>query len=86
MCSNCASNVTITNNIITSNDEFGMSLSFSSPSILYNRVTGSGIYDIILMGNGTTPNISFNVYDTISGTTGVGMYNVKSDGTPAIEP
>jgi hypothetical protein len=26
--------------------------------------------------------LSFNVYYTISGTTAVGAYNVKSDGTP----
>jgi len=42
----------------------------------------NGMYDI----SSSTPNISFNVYDTIIGTTGVGQFNVKSDGSLAPAP
>lgn len=60
-------------------------------SFIHNNVVGNNAgdywdgYDIKVSYN-SKPNISFNVYDTINSTSGVGMYNVKSDGTPAPAP
>jgi hypothetical protein len=67
---------------------------YTSPTILYNRITDnniaklSGYADIYVADQffEMTPKISFNVYDTITGTKGVGMYNINSDGTPAPLP
>lgn len=63
-----------------SNDPAGAS---SSPSI-NNNIIDSDIG--ITVCDHCVPKINFNVYDTIIGTTGVGMYNVKLDGTPTPEP
>lgn len=54
------------------------------PIVKGNIITGStGEADINVIGIYITPNISFNIYDTFNGSGAVGMYNVKSDGTPA---
>ncbi|MDH4100020.1 MAG: pectinesterase family protein [Nitrospirota bacterium] len=60
----------------------------SSPVVTGSRITGNGGsygHDIGVWG-GATPNISSNIYDTITGSTGVGLYNVKSNGDPAPAP
>lgn len=80
----------ITNNIITGNISYGILNGGSSPTILHNWIVGNGtsccgFYADINVDSGS-PNISYNVYDTLMGSTGVGLYNVKSDGTPAVEP
>lgn len=79
----------ISGNTIAENTVYGIyNGGISSPTIIHNKITGNGgtTYQDISVDSTSTPNISFNVYDTIYGTSGVGMYNVKSDGTPAIEP
>lgn len=88
---NARSAPTISNNtILGGNTVFGTSYGgisnsdSSSPTITNNRVTGNTT-DIIVSAD-STPNISFNVYDTLSGTTGVGLYNVNSSGNPAPAP
>lgn len=55
----------------------------SGGAILHNKVTGNATDITVYV---PSPNISFNTYDTIVGTAGVGMYNVKSDGTAAPNP
>ncbi|TAK06072.1 MAG: hypothetical protein EPO39_09765 [Candidatus Manganitrophaceae bacterium] len=82
------STVTIIGNTITGNGNggwAGIQLWGASPMILHNRITGNTPYDVAV-DSSSTPNISFNIYDTISGTTGSGLYNVKSDGTAATNP
>ena len=53
-----------------------------TPKIVHNTIIGSGVYDMILAN--TSPNVSFNVYDTLnlSNSSPIGAYNVMSDGTP----
>jgi parallel beta-helix repeat protein len=75
---------TVIGNTITGQGGWGIWIQWSSPMIIHNRITDNGgmsIRDIYINPN-STPHISFNVYDTIDGDTGVGMYNLKSDGTP----
>jgi len=75
----------ITDNTITGHSLDGISMNYaSSPTIIHNKITGNG-FDIEVEIY-STPNISFNVYDTINSTTGVGQYNVKSNGDPAPAP
>lgn len=72
---------TIIGNVITGNTRYGIysTTSASLLKIMHNRITGNISADISVERG--TPNISFNVYDTISGTA-AGAYNVKSNGTP----
>ncbi len=83
-----SSAATVTGNTITGNTFSGVSVaSSSSATIINNRITGNGTADTDIFVNAdSTPNISFNVYDDISGTTGVGQYNVNSNGDPAPAP
>ena len=79
----------ITGNIITGSNYYGVfNVLSSTPVISNNRITGNGgtSYGDIYVDSTSTPNISFNVYDTINGTTGVGQFNVKSDGSLAPAP
>lgn len=75
---------TISENIITGNG-YGIYNAYSgSPKIIHNSITANGNDIFVETGS---PNISFNVYDSISNYGGgVGMYNVKSDGTSALIP
>ncbi len=79
----------ITNNTITNNTENGIQVSVvsgaSSPVITHNVITGHTIADISV-DSFSMPNISFNIYDSLSGTTGVGLYNVTSNGLNAPQP
>ncbi|OGP10140.1 MAG: hypothetical protein A3G39_05315 [Deltaproteobacteria bacterium RIFCSPLOWO2_12_FULL_43_16] len=80
----------IDGNTITGNNRWGISHSLSSSAkIIHNTITDNGgatYTDIYIDSGGATPNISFNVYDDITGTTGVGSYNVNSNGDPAPAP
>lgn len=75
---------TFSGNTITGNSYDGINMVNSSPSsspkILNNRITGNGASYVDIRVGSNTPHISFNVYDSISGS-GVGHYNLKSDGT-----
>lgn len=51
--------------------------------IIRNNVITEAYYEDISVTAGAAPHISFNIYNTIAGSGAVGMYNVKSDGTPA---
>lgn len=84
----------IRGNTIVGNDINGlgyngiMLFSTSMAKITHNIITNNGgptVKDIYVSPD-SKPNISFNVYDTITGTTGVGMYNVNSNGDPAPAP
>ncbi|HBR16853.1 MAG: hypothetical protein A3G39_10370 [Deltaproteobacteria bacterium RIFCSPLOWO2_12_FULL_43_16] len=79
---------TLAGNTIVGNSDRGIDIGggYSSYMIINNRITGNGGGDIWVVTESSVPNISFNVYDTISGDTGVGQYNVKSDGSPAPAP
>lgn len=80
ICNDCSS--VIAGNTITGSSFAGIYVLAGSPTIVTNKITGNGT-DIYVLG---TPNISFNVFDTISGTNGVGAYNVTSNGNPAPAP
>jgi len=94
--SNTNTFATISGNMITKNGFCGIynNLDYTAPTILYNKITDnniaqlSGYADIYVADQyyEMAPKISFNVYDTITGTKGVGMYNMHSDGTPAPAP
>lgn len=75
----------ITENTITGNNGSGIHLYVGSATIYRNTITGNGL-DISMEASSAT--VSFNVYDTFWGTSAlvVGMYNVKSDGSPVSIP
>ena len=83
---------TIIGNIITENNKVGIGSATlaSTPLIIHNMITDNGgnTYEDISETWGSTPNISFNIYDDILlGTPyGVGMYNVNSSGGEAPAP
>lgn len=92
-----AGSATIKDNIIRNSISNGIE-TFSSATIMGNTITGNGGCGIgagsIVMQNKITANgtdvcigpgtqVSFNIYDTFSGSGAVGNYNLKSDGTPA---
>ncbi len=86
---NYYSSPTITGNTVTGNSSYGIrNNNSSSPTVINNRITGNGgaTYTDISVDSSSAPNISFNVYDDITGTTGVGMYNVNSTGGAAPAP
>ena len=73
------SETVIEGNVIEGNGRWGISFEDgSSPKATNNQITGNATADVNV--NGSTPNVSFNVYDTVTGTPS-GAYNVKSDGT-----
>ena len=73
-------------NTITGNSRYGINIILgSSPTITYSRITGNGLGDIAISSD-STPHISFNTYDLLFGLTGVGQYNVNSNGGPASAP
>jgi len=80
----------IRGNTITNNGNCGIySGTSSSPKIIYNQITGNGgidYADICVWYPDGTPNISFNVYDDIGGLSGMGQFNVNSNGDPAPAP
>lgn len=80
--------VNIIGNTVTDNGEEGVfNLSSSPIMITHNRITGNGAAEAdIFVHPISAPNISFNIYDDIDGNTGVGSFNVQSDGTPAPAP
>lgn len=81
----------ISENTITDNISKGIDIYVASPTIYRNTITSNGGIGINALGASLI--ISFNVYDTIQviGSYGcdsgpvnvVGMYNVKTDGSPA---
>ena len=76
----------ITGNKITGCTSWGIAnWSGSAATITENKITGNSSQDI-WVDSTATPNISFNIYDTINGITGVGQYNVNSNGDPAPAP
>lgn len=80
---------TITGNTITGNGNYGISNEYaSSPKIINNRITDNGgmSYTDIFVDATSAPNISFNVYDDITGDTGLGQFNVTSNGDNAPAP
>ena len=83
-----SSSPTISGNTITGNGGSGIYNSSSSPTIIHNRITGNGgeTATDIYVAPTSIPNISFNIYDDIDGTTGVGMFNVNSSGGAAPAP
>ena len=77
----------IRGNIITDNSVWGVRSNLSSSAlIINNKITGNTVGDIAVSA-GSSGNISFNVYDTISnGGTAAGQFNVNSNGDPAPAP
>lgn len=79
----------IIDNVVTENTGYGIMLDapYSTGSITGNQIISNGdtLYTDVAVVAGT-PNISFNVYNDITGDSGVGLYNVKSDGTAAPIP
>lgn len=84
---------TIQGNNITGNQRYGISIwQFSNAKVIHNRVTQNGgstytdIYVDAAHSSTNRPNISFNVYDDITGGSGVGQYNVTDRGLVASSP
>lgn len=75
----------IIRNTITESTTYGIRVVNGSGSpalVTHNRVTGGGS-GVDITVDFATVNISFNVYDTFSGSgTKIGSFNVRSDGTP----
>ena len=74
---------------ITGNFGYGIRADTNAtPVIIHNRITDNDVFGYldIYVDSTSIPNISFNVYDTITGTTGVGKYNVDSNGNDAPAP
>lgn len=72
----------IARNTIINNTSFGIYASTDgSISILHNQIYSNGSID--LYADGANIYINSNLYDTIDGINGGGMYNFKSNGTPA---
>lgn len=84
--SNSGPDLKILRNTITESTAYGIrffSGSTSPSQVTHNRITGTGTANIDIGLDFGTVNVSFNIYDTSSGSgTKVGSYNVKSDGTP----
>lgn len=81
--------VTISSNIISGNAGYGIAelsdwFEPSTQLIMYNQIKDNSASDIYIHpGNAIVKNISFNVYNTFTGSGAIGNYNLKSDGTPA---
>jgi parallel beta-helix repeat protein len=84
------SSTTISGNTISNNGMRGVDIyTSSSPTVTNNKITGngSGTYSDIEFTSDCTPNISFNVYNTITGGgRGLGQFNVNSTGGLAPTP
>lgn len=79
----------VKNNIISGFGNVGLYISNSSPTLINNKITGngSGVLSDISFDSASTPNISFNVYNSITGGgRGLGQYNVTSTGGVAPAP
>ena len=85
-------NPAISGNLITNNRGAGVHYpnTDTGGNLTNNTITNNGTLngegDVIADGTGTSPNISFNVFDVITGARGVGSYNVKSNGDPILVP
>ena len=84
-------NATMTNNIITDNAQGGIDFSYtdSTGTVTNNKIVNNGTLfaDIVIKSTNTAlPNISFNIFNSITGTGGVGSYNVNSNGDPILVP
>lgn len=78
-----SSHVVMSGNVIKENLKSGVwSDTTVVGSLINNEIAGNGslLYSDIDINSGASPNISFNVYDSISGAPS-GNYNVRSDGT-----
>ncbi len=76
------SNAMLEGNIITGNGGYGVNGTSSATDLIHNKITSNSTSDLAISGG----HISFNIYDTITGSGAVGNYNLKSDGTPAPLP
>ena len=77
--------ITIANNMILgSGIEWGVRISRASDPVLVNNVITGHQYDLYLPAG--SPKVMFNVFDVISGSAGVGEYNVDSSGVPIAVP
>jgi parallel beta-helix repeat protein len=80
---------TISGNSITLSKRNGIRVvSSAAPTILHNRIASNGAAGAtdLFVDRSSVPNISLNLYDDISGTTGNGQFNVNSAGNPAPAP
>ena len=91
------SNTVLVDNVITDNGTRGVWVveSTSGGTFTNNKILNNGgtLYsDVVIEGRDwsigapRTPNFSFNVFDDITGTLGVGSYNVNSNGDPILVP
>lgn len=82
---------TVKGNTIRGNSAAAMTFSGCNPAIsgstivVNNVMKENGIVDLELQGN-CFPNISFNVFNSIVGNSGVGQFNVTTDGGLAPAP
>ncbi|VAV85858.1 hypothetical protein MNBD_DELTA01-913 [hydrothermal vent metagenome] len=83
--------VVITGNTISNSQFKGLFVATSNcPGkamiVTHNKITGSASRDVEINVLGCTINVSYNIYDTVNNINGagVGMYNLKTDGTPAL--
>ena len=88
-CNN--TNASMTNNIITDNAQGGIDFSDdrSTGTLTNNKIVNNGTLfaDIVIMSTNTAlPNISSNIFNSITGAGGVGSYNVNSNGDPILVP
>ena len=87
-------NYTITDNIISDNTLYGLKdTNIDTVGVItHNKIVNNGgtLYTDIFIGDNmaatTGPNVSFNIYDDITGTRGVGAYNLTFSGNPAPAP
>jgi len=77
--------IKIANNMILgSGIEWGVRIYRASDPMLVNNVITGHQYDLYLPAG--SPKVMFNVFDVISGSAGVGEYNVNSSGVPIAVP
>lgn len=81
-----ASLSTIEDNDISGYTEGIRTSASSAPLIVRNQITDSAAAFDLIVEAGTTPKISYNVYDAISGFSGTGLFNVNSNGMAAPAP
>lgn len=76
------SSPTITGNTITGSTSVGIvNTNGSSPQIITNYVTANSGGTDITVDSTSAPNVSHNIYSTLTGTTAVGHYNVRPGGS-----
>lgn len=76
---------TIANNTIGGYTE-GIRNTNSSPQILHNQIFDTGASSVDIIVESGAPNISFNVFDSITGATGAGVFNANSSGGAVAVP